>query len=95
KLGRMSITGSVTAEYVLNGASTPDDLIQGIDGNFYFTDTALNKMGQFMFRTHQVFFYHIPTANSGPTALTLGTDSDVYFIETLGNKVGQFRYFNV
>jgi virginiamycin B lyase len=95
KLARMSVTGQVTAEYTLNGAMAPDQLVQGIDGNFYFTDTALNKIGQFITRGHRVAFYHIPTANSKPTALTLGLDSQVYFVETAGNKVAQFRYFNV
>jgi virginiamycin B lyase len=95
KLGRISITGTVTAEYVLSRAMTPDALIQGVDGNFYFTDTLANKMGQFFTRTHNVSYYSIPTANSEPTALTLGTDSQIYFVETAGNKIGQFRYFNV
>jgi virginiamycin B lyase len=95
KIGRMSVTGQVTAEYPLNGAISPYELVQGIDGNFYFTDSSLNKIGQFFFRGHRVAFYHIPTANSKPTALTIGLDSQVYLVETLGNKVAQFRYFNV
>jgi streptogramin lyase len=74
---------------------TPDALVQGIDGNFYFTDTALNKIGQFFPRSHRTRFYGIPTVNSAPTALTLGQDSEVYFVETVGNKLAQFRYFNV
>jgi virginiamycin B lyase len=95
KIGRISVTGVVTAEYPLTGAMTPDALVQGIDGNFYFTDTAKNKIGQFFFKSHRVAFYSIPTANSQPTALCLGLDSQVYFVETAGNKIGQFRYFNV
>jgi virginiamycin B lyase len=95
KIGRLAITGKVIAEYPLNGAMTPDALVQGIDGNFYFTDTALNKIGQFFPRSHRTRFYGIPTANSAPTALTLGQDSEVYFVETVGNKLAQFRYFNV
>src|SRR5262249_55640963 len=75
KIARMSVTGQVTAEYTLNGAMAPDQLVQGIDGNFYFTDSALNKIGQFFFRGHHTAFYHIPTADSEPTALTLGLDS--------------------
>jgi virginiamycin B lyase len=95
QLGRISVTGVVTAEYPLTGAMTPDALVQGIDGNFYFTDTALNKIGQFFFKGHHVNFYPVPTANSQPTALTLGSDDQIYFVETAGNKIGQFRYFNV
>ena len=49
----MSTTGTVTAEYPLNGATTPDYILQGVDGNFYFTDTLGNKMGQFLPRSHK------------------------------------------
>ena len=95
QLGRISVTGIVTAEYPLKGSVTPDAIVQGIDGNFYFTDTEKNKMGQFFFKSHRTAFYGIPTANSKPTALTLGLDSQVYFVESAGNKIAQFRYFNV
>jgi virginiamycin B lyase len=94
-IGRMSLTGVVTATYPLTNSMTPDALIQGIDGNFYFTDTVKNKIGQFLFRSHHTVFFSIPTANSGPTALCLGLDSQIYFVETTGNKIAQFRYFNV
>ena len=57
KIGRMAITGDVTAEYPLDNAMTPDWLAQGIDGNFYFTDTAKNKMAAVLFKGHQVAFY--------------------------------------
>lgn len=95
QLARISVTGVVTAEYPLAGAMSPDALAQGIDGNFYFTDTAANKIGQFFFRGHRTILYPVPTKNSQPTALTIGADSQIYFVETAGNKVGQFRYFNV
>jgi streptogramin lyase len=95
KIGRIDVTGAITAEYSLGAAQTPDQLIQGIDGNFYFTDTAANKIGQFFFKSHHVNFYRIPTANSAPTALTLGPDDQLYFTESAGNKIAQFRYFAV
>ena len=94
-LGVISTKGAILAQYTLPGAMTPDALIQGVDGNFYFTDTALNKIGQFFYSTHYVHFYTIPTANSQPTAMTLGVDSQIYFVETAGNKIGQFTYFYV
>jgi virginiamycin B lyase len=94
-IGRISVTGVVTAEYPLTNSITPNALIQGVDGNFYFTDTAKNKIAQFLFRSHRTVFFSIPTANSEPTALCLGLDSQIYFVETAGNKIGQFRYFNV
>jgi virginiamycin B lyase len=91
----MSTGGTVIATYPLASAVSPNAIIQGIDGNFYFTDPGLNKIGQFMFRSHRTNFYPVPTANSEPTAFTLGTDNQIYFVQTLGNKIGQFRYFNV
>jgi len=93
QIGRMSTTGTVTAEYLIKNAMTPDAILQGVDGDFYFTDTALNKVGQFLFRTHTAAFYHIPTANSEPTAMALGTDEQIYLTETAGNKIAQFKYF--
>ncbi len=93
QIGRMATTGTVTAEYPLNGAMTPDQILQGVDGNFYFTDTLLNKIGQFFFKAHNVKYYPIPTASSQPTALTLGPDNEVYLTETAGNKLAQFFYF--
>lgn len=95
KIGRITTAGVISAEYPLNNAMTPDQLVQGVDGNFYFTDTAANKMGQFFIRSHRVNYYSIPTKDSKPTAMCLGLDSEVYFIESAGNKVGQFRYFAV
>jgi virginiamycin B lyase len=95
QIARISLTGVVTAEYPLARAMTPDMLVQGVDGNFYFTDTALNKIGQFFFRNHHLNFYPVPTPSSEPTAMTLGLDSQIYFVESAGNKIGQFRYFNV
>jgi streptogramin lyase len=91
----MATNGSITATYPLTGSVSPDSLLQGIDSNFYFTDPGLNKIGQFMIRSHRVNLYRVPTANSEPTAFTLGTDNQIYLVETAGNKLAQFRYFNI
>ncbi len=91
----MTINGIITAEYPLKNAGSPNQILQGVDGNFYFTDTAGNKIGQFFFKAHAANYYSIPTKDSSPTAMTLGTDNQIYFVETAGNKVGQFRYFAV
>jgi streptogramin lyase len=95
KIGRISTGGVVTAEYPIPGAMTPNQIVQGVDGNFYFTDTAGNKIGQFFFRGHNVNYYKIPTPNSEPTAMVIGVDSQIYLVETAGNKIAQFRYFAV
>lgn len=93
KLGRITVTGQVTNEYSLAPAKTPYFLIQGIDGNFYFSDTAGDQMGRFVVKTSKVSLYKIPTANAQPTTMTLGPDSEIYFVEFAAGKLGQFKYF--
>ncbi len=95
KLGRITTSGVVSVEYELKGALTPNQVLQGVDGNFYFSDTDGNRIGQFLFQTHQVNYYPIPTKASKPTAMCIGLDSQIYLVETAGNKVAQFRYFAV
>ncbi len=69
QIGRISPSGNITAEYPLTGATTPDYVLQGIDGNFYFTDTLGNKMGQFLFAQPQDAF--LQDSDGG-----LGTNGD-------------------
>jgi streptogramin lyase len=95
QLARMATNGNVIAEYPLNNTQSPDRLLQGVDGNFYFTDTLGNKIGQFFFHSHQLRFYNSPTSKSGPSAMTIGLDSQIYLIESTANKLAQFSYFNV
>ncbi|MEO6835030.1 MAG: Virginiamycin B lyase [Candidatus Tumulicola sp.] len=93
KLGRIAVTGQVTNEYALAPAQGPNALIEGIDGNFYFTDTPGDQIGQFLTRNQKVTLFKVPTANAQPTAMTLGPDEQVYFTEAGGNHIGQFKYF--
>jgi streptogramin lyase len=93
KLGRIAVTGQVTNEYPLAGAKSPDAILEGIDGNFYFTDTLGDQIGQFKVKNLNVKFFAVPTANARPTAMTLGPDSEMYFTETGSDHLGQFKYF--
>jgi virginiamycin B lyase len=93
KLGRITVTGQVTKEYSLLPAKAPDSVVEGIDGNFYFTDTAGSEIGRLVPKTGAVTLYHIPTANAAPGAMTLGPDNQIYFVEMAGNRIGQFKYF--
>ena len=93
-IARLQLNGAVT-EYPLTNSNTPNQVLQGVDGNFYFTDTAGNRIGQFQARSHHVAYFSIPTKDSEPTAMTLGLDNQIYLVETAGNKIAQFRYFAV
>jgi virginiamycin B lyase len=93
KLGRMLVTGHVTNQYSLSPATSPTGLVQGIDNNFYFSDTSSNQIGQFITTTQKVKLFKIPTANAQPGAMILGLDNEVYFVEPGADKLGQFKYF--
>ena len=92
KLGRIALTGQFT-EYPLTGSKTPDAILEGIDGNFYFSDTAGNQMGQFKYKNQKVSLFAIPTANAQPTAITFGPDAQIYVTETGASQLAQFKYF--
>ncbi len=92
KLGRITLTGQIT-EYPLAGTKTPDSILEGIDGNFFFTDTAGNQMGEFFPKNQKVRLFAIPTANSQPTAMTFGPDAQIYITETGASQLAQFKYF--
>jgi virginiamycin B lyase len=95
KLGRMTVQGTVTNEYSLAPAKQPDAVLQGVDGNFYFTDTAGSAIGRFLTAGNvgQIALFPTKTANAGPTAVSIGPDNQLYFTETNVNKIGQFKYF--
>jgi virginiamycin B lyase len=93
KLGRIAVTGQITNEYPLAGSKSPNGVIEGIDGNFYFTDTLGNQIGQFKIKSTKVNFFAVPTSNAQPTAMILGPDSQIYFTEPGSDHLGQFKYF--
>lgn len=92
RLGRIALTGQIT-DFPLTGSKSPYAILQGIDGNFYFTDTLGNQMGQFKYKNQKVSLFAIPTANSQPTAMTFGPDQQLYFTETAASQLAQFKYF--
>src|SRR5690348_1749904 len=75
-------------EYPIPTANSgSSNITVGPDGNFWFTETNGNKIGQVT--TDGVFNeFPLPTVNSQPYGIALGPDFNVWFTEQGANKIG-------
>src|SRR5438034_10579201 len=77
------------AEYPLPSAhSLPIGIAAGPDGNLWFTDDGLNKIGRIT-TAGAITEYLVPTACSGPTGIAAGPDGNLWFTEADGKKIGR------
>src|SRR5262245_53937235 len=65
--------------------ATVTGLRWGADGNLWFTENDVGKIGR-MSPTGAVTEFALPTANSSPVSITLGPDGNMWFTEQVGNK---------
>jgi len=82
-----------TGEYVainfpVPGARGLGDLAVGPDGNLWFTDEDVNKVGQITV-SGAVRTFPIPSNFGRPKGITAGPDGNVWFTEYFGNKIGR------
>src|SRR5437867_12031694 len=71
------------------GASVPDGVAAGPDGNVWFTEAEGNKVGEIT-PEGAITEYSIPTQNSLPTGITAGPDGNLWFTEnTVAAKIGK------
>ena len=75
-------------EYTLPTAnSRPHSIVQGSDGNLWFTEYGNNKIGKIT-TGNTITEYGVLTANSGPHDIAKGPDGNIWFTEVGGNKIG-------
>ena len=60
----------------------------GPDGNLWFIERVVNKIGEINPTTHAITEFPIPTANSYPDYITAGPDGNLWFTEFY-NKIGE------
>jgi len=83
--------GAVLNTYELLPGSTLqgiDVLVQGPDGNLWFTDAGHNAIAR-MTPSGVITEFPIPTANSGVESIAVSTDGALWFTETTASKVGR------
>jgi uncharacterized repeat protein (TIGR01451 family) len=83
-------------EFPIPGAITgPVDIASGPDGNLWFTDWKVGKIGMINPTTHAVNEFPIPTANSVPEGITAGPDGNLWFAESdILGQVGRIGMIN-
>jgi virginiamycin B lyase len=68
--------------------SDPQGITAGPDGNLWFTEYNVNKIGKTT-PAGTITEYPIPTAASGPLIITAGPDGNLWFTEANVNKIGK------
>jgi streptogramin lyase len=84
-----AVTPSAITEYsVTTGASNPQRIAAGPDGNLWFIEYAGNKIGK-MTTAGVLTEYKIPTNASNAQGIAAGPDGNMWFAEIDGNKIGK------
>lgn len=67
----------------------PQEIVQGPDGNLWFTEFAANKVGRIALCGALLNEFSIPTARSTPQGIAVGPDGNLWFTERAGNNIGR------
>ena len=68
--------------------SAPSSITSGSDGNLWFTESKVNKIGRITSQGH-ITEYLIPTPNSVTGQIVSGSDGNFWFYENNGDKIGR------
>jgi virginiamycin B lyase len=79
---------TITEFQIPTSNSSPESITSGPDGNLWFTEWGVNKVGR-VTPSGTFTEFPIPTPNSFPTAITSGPDGNLWFTEGQGNKIGR------
>src|SRR5437762_2594158 len=75
---------------VPTSSSNPSGIARATDGNIWFTEQAMNKIGRILVNSpNTITEFTVPTANSQPVCIAAGSDGNLWFTERNGNKVGR------
>ena len=92
KIGRINTDGSGLQETsgLTGGASDPEGLAFGRDGNLYNAIFNGSQVGQITPSLGLTQFKNGITTNSGPRTIAAGPDGNMWFTEETGNAVARF-----
>jgi|GEM_PF-485790 len=83
-----SPAGVITEFPIPTPRSSSQAITAGPDGNFWFTESAGNKIGRIS-TNGSITEFSIPTPGSGPAGIAAGPDGNLWFTEYDGNKIGR------
>lgn len=89
ELGQLDIdTLFMTDKWVKNRHSALVDIAPGHDGNVWFVERDVNRIGVYYPLYDYVEEFDIPTADSKPSCLAIDNTDRIWFIESGANKLG-------
>ena len=96
KVGSLFDGASSVSEYAItlpasdaNAMPSPQAIVEGPDGNMWFTDFGTSAIGRFSTSNSSIVEYPTPTLGSDPYAITVGTDGALWFTELFGSRIGR------
>lgn len=80
--------GSITDPILTPDDPSPDDIVVGPDGNLWFTESGVDRIGRIT-PSGTITEFTTPTADSNPTGIALGSDGNLWFAESGTNDIGR------
>jgi len=81
------VPGSLKEFDLPPASGSPLDITAGPDGNLWFTEFALNRIGRIT-TEGSISVFPLPNEGSYPTTIVTGPDGDLWFTELAGNRIG-------
>jgi uncharacterized repeat protein (TIGR01451 family) len=78
-------------EFALGSLTEPLGIASGPDGNLWFVENNVGRIGRINPTTDAITSFPIPTARSLPVGIAAGADGNLWFTESNGNKIGQIN----
>jgi virginiamycin B lyase len=85
---RMEMTGQFIVMFLAIG-SNPSGIVSGPDGNLWFTETGLNRIGRMSTSGGLPAESPVPSPSTFPEGIAIGPDANIWFTETAGNRIGR------
>jgi uncharacterized repeat protein (TIGR01451 family) len=80
--------GSVAEQVLPTVGSLPTEIVQGPDGNLWFTEFGANQIGR-LTPSGVLTEFPIPSPQSGPYGITPGPDGNLWFTEFNNGSIGR------
>jgi len=95
-IGRITTSGTISVFPTTTPSSSPEDVAVGSDGNIWFTENAVSKIGKMSTAGVALAEYTTKTAPSNLSAITSGPDGNLWFLEnTAHGAVGKITTLGV
>ena len=84
----LATIGTINEFNIPTAGSMPNGIATGPDGNLWFTEIVVNKIGRIT-PAGVITEFNIPTAGSEIYSIAAGPDGNLWFAENGGNKIGR------